>query len=181
MVRGIEGRCGDLRQSRGPRRRAGRSSAFGRKNGKTIAARRSCCSASVRAGIAAEQPALQRGAEPGPGGVAVCAGGENRADVAEAQCFRGHPRHGQAALLPGAWARFIGRCRRRRARRSGCRRCSLCHDELGQVKGPRSELYEALETATAAQREPAEHHHLDAGADRCGSAVGADRRRQGRE
>ena len=28
------------------------------------------------------------------------------------------------------------------------------HDELGQVKGPRSELYEALETATAAQKEP---------------------------
>lgn len=28
------------------------------------------------------------------------------------------------------------------------------HDELGQVKGPRSELYEALETATAAQAEP---------------------------
>lgn len=28
------------------------------------------------------------------------------------------------------------------------------HDELGQVKGPRSELYEALETATAAQESP---------------------------
>jgi phage terminase large subunit-like protein len=28
------------------------------------------------------------------------------------------------------------------------------HDELGQVRGPRSELYEALETATAAQDEP---------------------------
>lgn len=28
------------------------------------------------------------------------------------------------------------------------------HDELGQVKGPRSELYEALETASAAQDEP---------------------------
>lgn len=30
----------------------------------------------------------------------------------------------------------------------------IVHDELGQVKGPRSELYEALETATAAQSEP---------------------------
>ncbi len=30
----------------------------------------------------------------------------------------------------------------------------LCHDELGQVKGPRSELYEALETAGAAQGNP---------------------------
>ena len=30
----------------------------------------------------------------------------------------------------------------------------VIHDELGQVKGPRSELYEALETATAAQDEP---------------------------
>lgn len=30
----------------------------------------------------------------------------------------------------------------------------ICHDELGQVKGPRSELYEALETATAAQEDP---------------------------
>lgn len=29
----------------------------------------------------------------------------------------------------------------------------IVHDELGQVKGPRSELYEALETATAAQDE----------------------------
>lgn len=28
------------------------------------------------------------------------------------------------------------------------------HDELGQVKGPRSELYEALETATGAQENP---------------------------
>jgi phage terminase large subunit-like protein len=30
----------------------------------------------------------------------------------------------------------------------------LAHDELGQVRGPRSELYEALETATAAQADP---------------------------
>lgn len=30
----------------------------------------------------------------------------------------------------------------------------LVHDELGQVRGPRSELYEALETATAAQDQP---------------------------
>jgi phage terminase large subunit-like protein len=30
----------------------------------------------------------------------------------------------------------------------------IVHDELGQVKGPRSELYEALETAVAAQEEP---------------------------
>jgi phage terminase large subunit-like protein len=30
----------------------------------------------------------------------------------------------------------------------------IVHDELGQVKGPRSELYEALETATAAQETP---------------------------
>lgn len=30
----------------------------------------------------------------------------------------------------------------------------LVHDELGQVKGPKSELYEALETATAAQEDP---------------------------
>lgn len=30
----------------------------------------------------------------------------------------------------------------------------IVHDELGQVKGPKSELYEALETATAAQEEP---------------------------
>ena len=30
----------------------------------------------------------------------------------------------------------------------------IIHDELGQVKGPRSELYEALETAGAAQEDP---------------------------
>lgn len=30
----------------------------------------------------------------------------------------------------------------------------VVHDELGQVKGPRSELYEALETASGAQEEP---------------------------
>ncbi|MFZ9960247.1 MAG: terminase large subunit domain-containing protein, partial [Candidatus Limnocylindrus sp.] len=30
----------------------------------------------------------------------------------------------------------------------------IIHDELGQVKGPRSELYEALETASAAQDSP---------------------------
>lgn len=30
----------------------------------------------------------------------------------------------------------------------------IVHDELGQVKGPRSDLYEALETATAAQERP---------------------------
>ena len=32
--------------------------------------------------------------------------------------------------------------------------CFVVHDELGQVKGPRSELYEALETASAAQDNP---------------------------
>lgn len=30
----------------------------------------------------------------------------------------------------------------------------VVHDELGQVRGPRSELYEALETASGAQQEP---------------------------
>jgi hypothetical protein len=30
----------------------------------------------------------------------------------------------------------------------------VVHDELGQVRGPRSELYEALETATGAQEDP---------------------------
>jgi phage terminase large subunit-like protein len=30
----------------------------------------------------------------------------------------------------------------------------VAHDELGQVRGPRDELYEALETATAAQENP---------------------------
>jgi len=30
----------------------------------------------------------------------------------------------------------------------------VVHDELGQVKGPRSELYDALETATGAQEQP---------------------------
>lgn len=30
----------------------------------------------------------------------------------------------------------------------------IIHDELGQVRGPRSELYEALETATGAQEDP---------------------------
>src|SRR6266581_4087916 len=30
----------------------------------------------------------------------------------------------------------------------------IVHDELGQVRGPRSELYEALETATGAQEDP---------------------------
>lgn len=30
----------------------------------------------------------------------------------------------------------------------------IVHDELGQVKGPRSSLYEALETATGAQKDP---------------------------
>lgn len=30
----------------------------------------------------------------------------------------------------------------------------VVHDELGQVKGPRSELYEAMETASAAQADP---------------------------
>lgn len=30
----------------------------------------------------------------------------------------------------------------------------VVHDELGQVKGPRSEMYEALETASAAQEQP---------------------------
>ena len=31
---------------------------------------------------------------------------------------------------------------------------STIHDELGQVRGPRDPLYDALETATAAQAEP---------------------------
>lgn len=32
--------------------------------------------------------------------------------------------------------------------------CFSVHDELGQVRGPRSELYEAIETASGAQEEP---------------------------
>lgn len=32
--------------------------------------------------------------------------------------------------------------------------CLIIHDELGQVKGPRSELFDALETASGAQQEP---------------------------
>lgn len=36
----------------------------------------------------------------------------------------------------------------------GLNPCFIVHDELGQVKGPRSELYEALETATGAQVAP---------------------------
>jgi len=32
--------------------------------------------------------------------------------------------------------------------------CLIIHDELGQVRGPRSDLYEALETATGAQENP---------------------------
>jgi phage terminase large subunit-like protein len=32
--------------------------------------------------------------------------------------------------------------------------CFIVHDELGQVRGPRSSLYEALETATGAQEDP---------------------------
>jgi phage terminase large subunit-like protein len=54
----------------------------------------------------------------------------------------------------------------------------VIHDELGRVRGPRSELYDALETGRR-PRAPAVHHHLDAGAHRCGSAVDPDRRRQG--
>jgi hypothetical protein len=30
----------------------------------------------------------------------------------------------------------------------------VCHDELGQVRGPRGELYEALETGSSAQLHP---------------------------
>ena len=39
----------------------------------------------------------------------------------------------------------------------------IVHDELGQVKGPRSELYDALETAVGAHDRSAVDHHLDAG------------------
>ena len=42
----------------------------------------------------------------------------------------------------------------------------VIHDELGQVRGPRSPLYEALETATGAQARPAVDHHHHASADR---------------
>jgi len=40
------------------------------------------------------------------------------------------------------------------ATKFGLSPCLVIHDELGQVKGPRSELYEALETASAAQESP---------------------------
>lgn len=36
----------------------------------------------------------------------------------------------------------------------GLNPCFVVHDELGQVRGPRSELYEALESATGAQTDP---------------------------
>ena len=38
----------------------------------------------------------------------------------------------------------------------------IIHDELGRVRGPRSQLYEALETAVGAQEAPLKHRHLDA-------------------
>ena len=55
----------------------------------------------------------------------------------------------------------------------------IIHDELGQVRGPRSPLYEALETATGAQENPPLDHHQHAGSDRRRSAVDPDRRRAG--
>jgi phage terminase large subunit-like protein len=51
-------------------------------------------------------------------------------------------------------ARFTGRSQRTPQRLMGYRPALTIHDELGQVRGPRSELYEALETATAAQEDP---------------------------
>jgi phage terminase large subunit-like protein len=57
----------------------------------------------------------------------------------------------------------------------------IVHDELGQVKGPRSELYDALETAVGAHESPLSISDLDAGPDRCGPSVGADRRCEGGE
>ena len=41
----------------------------------------------------------------------------------------------------------------------------IIFDELGQVRGPRSPLYEALETAIAAQVDPLTIIISDAGAD----------------
>ena len=52
----------------------------------------------------------------------------------------------------------------------------IIHDELGQVRGPRSPLYEALETATAAQANPLSVIIST----QARFVVGADRRRQGR-
>ena len=38
----------------------------------------------------------------------------------------------------------------------------IIHDELGRVRGPRSQLYEALETAVGAQEAPVEHRNQHA-------------------
>ena len=60
----------------------------------------------------------------------------------------------QDARLPRAWDALSGADRPRRRRLSACRRAFIIHDELGRVRGPRSALYEALETAVGAQEAP---------------------------
>ena len=51
------------------------------------------------------------------------------------------------------------------------------HDELGQVKGPRSELYTAVESGMGAHANPVVADYQHPGTDRCGSAECANRRR----
>ena len=65
--------------------------------------------------------------------------------------WRASPRPGHRQIHPGAADRgripgAVGRCHDRSWRSPAL----VIHDELGRVRGPRSELYDALETGAGA-------------------------------
>ena len=127
----------------------------GRKNAKTFeAAASSCCTCAARGREAGQQPALLHGAVARSGGAGVRPRGQDGADepetaervilVRETAKKLACPKLGTTyrALSADAGTNF------------GLSPALVIHDELGQMRGPRSPLYEALETATAAQEEP---------------------------
>jgi phage terminase large subunit-like protein len=97
--------------------------------------------------------ALQRRAVAGASGHHLFAGGEDRSDVADASAGDHDPGHGQGASVQELGTRY--RALSADATTAyGLSPVFIVHDELGQVRGPRSELYEALETATAHRKTP---------------------------
>jgi hypothetical protein len=127
------------------------------------ASRPSCSAASHGARGQAEQSVVQRGSVSRAGGRDFRARGKDRSDVAAAQCGGDGARHRKqiACAELGTLYRALSA---EASTAYGLSPIFIVHDELGQVRGPSSELYEALETSVGAQEQPLVAHHLDAGA-----------------
>lgn len=90
----------------------------------------------------------------GSGGYLVQPGRQDRAHVARPQWRGDDQGHGKSSCCAPELGTVYRALSADASTAYGLSPVFVVHDELGQVKGPRSELFEALETASAAQEEP---------------------------